>query len=207
MLSRKYTWVTLFLSVFVSLVFSSLSTAPSAKAQARRYEINCSAKLWKASFDSTITQLGVKEKTGNNDGVQVEKYLRSVGLPKGNPYCMAGQYWSFTVAAARLQESVTLLKSGLASAVFNFAAKTGVQTAAIPHELDLIFWKFAKTVSGHVARIEKIGRAGWITTIEYNTGSGISGNQRDSGGNYRRQRNIDYPLGRMNLLGYIGAKA
>ncbi len=41
------------------------------------------------------SQVGVKEKTGNNDGVQVEAYLRSVGLGKGFSYCSAFVKWVF----------------------------------------------------------------------------------------------------------------
>jgi len=34
-------------------------------------------------------QIGVRESTGHNDGDQVEKYLRSAGMEKGNPWCAA----------------------------------------------------------------------------------------------------------------------
>jgi len=36
---------------------------------------------------------GIKEKTGNNDGQQVEYILKSVGLAKGNPWCAATCYY------------------------------------------------------------------------------------------------------------------
>jgi hypothetical protein len=39
------------------------------------------------------SQLGVKEKTGNNDGKDVEKYLKSVGLGKGFAWCAAFVHW------------------------------------------------------------------------------------------------------------------
>lgn len=38
-------------------------------------------------------EIGVVELTGNNDGKQVEAYLASVGLAKGNPYCAAFIYY------------------------------------------------------------------------------------------------------------------
>ena len=38
-------------------------------------------------------ELGVREKTGKNDGVRVEKYLRHVGLKKGDPWCAAFVCW------------------------------------------------------------------------------------------------------------------
>lgn len=38
------------------------------------------------------SQIGTQERTGRNDG-PVEKYLTSVGLAKGDPYCAAFVYW------------------------------------------------------------------------------------------------------------------
>jgi len=38
------------------------------------------------------TQMGIIEEK-NNSGPHVEKYLASVGLGKGNPWCMAFVYW------------------------------------------------------------------------------------------------------------------
>lgn len=40
------------------------------------------------------SQIGVREATGHNDGKEVEKYLRSVGLGKGYPWCAAFVAWS-----------------------------------------------------------------------------------------------------------------
>lgn len=37
---------------------------------------------------------GIKERTGNNDGKEVEYILKSVGLAKGNPWCAANCYYS-----------------------------------------------------------------------------------------------------------------
>ncbi|MBK9249358.1 MAG: hypothetical protein IPM69_14905 [Ignavibacteria bacterium] len=179
----------------------------SANAQAKRYEIQCSEKLWNASYDSVLSQIGLVELTGNNDGKHVVKYLKSVGLKGRLPYCYAGQYWAFYVAADKLQETVTLLKTALAAAAFNNAARVGTKTKPIPQLKDLIFWKFSQKVNGHAARIVKIKKAGWIVTAEFNTPSGIAGDQREGGGNHKRNRNIKYPLSRMNLSGFIGRKS
>lgn len=43
--------------------------------------------------DVYLSQLGVREATGKNDGPEVEKYLRSVGLGKGNAWCSAFVHW------------------------------------------------------------------------------------------------------------------
>lgn len=34
-----------------------------------------------------MSQVGIREKTGHNDGKEVEMYLKSAGLSKGNPWC------------------------------------------------------------------------------------------------------------------------
>lgn len=44
---------------------------------------------------SYLSQVGVREKTGNNDGTDVEKYLRATGLGKGYPWCSAFVKWNF----------------------------------------------------------------------------------------------------------------
>ena len=58
------------------------------------------------------SQIGVRELTGNNDGVEVEMYLNSVGLKKGQPYCAAGVAWSF------IQANIKAPRSGWSPAWF-----------------------------------------------------------------------------------------
>lgn len=47
------------------------------------------------------TELGVKEKTGRNDGRRVEEYLRQVGLKRGDPWCAAFICWVFDQAGVK----------------------------------------------------------------------------------------------------------
>lgn len=51
--------------------------------------------------DVYLSQLGVHEKTGHNDGKDVEKYLRSVGLGKGYAWCAAFVRWCFDSAGIK----------------------------------------------------------------------------------------------------------
>lgn len=48
-------------------------------------------KLRKQLIDFEQSMVGIKEKTGNNDGPEIKKFLAYVGLPEGNPWCAAGQ--------------------------------------------------------------------------------------------------------------------
>lgn len=41
------------------------------------------------------SQIGTREKTGHNDGKEVEQYLKSVGLGKGYAWCSAFVKWTF----------------------------------------------------------------------------------------------------------------
>jgi hypothetical protein len=45
--------------------------------------------------DCYLSQVGVREATGRNDGPEVEMYLRSVGLGKGYAWCGAFVRWVF----------------------------------------------------------------------------------------------------------------
>jgi uncharacterized protein (TIGR02594 family) len=40
------------------------------------------------------SQIGIQELTNNNDGIDVEKYLQSCGLKKGQPWCAAFVNWT-----------------------------------------------------------------------------------------------------------------
>ncbi len=44
---------------------------------------------------TAYSQLGIKETTNNNDGQEVESYLKSAGLDTGNPWCGAFVNWCF----------------------------------------------------------------------------------------------------------------
>jgi hypothetical protein len=57
-------------------------------------------------------QLGITELTGRNDGPAVEMFLRSVGLGKGYPWCMAFVYWCCKQAAAKLGLKNPLKQTG-----------------------------------------------------------------------------------------------
>lgn len=47
------------------------------------------------------SQVGVREKTGKNDGKDVEKYLASVGLGKGYAWCAAFVHWCLSTAGVK----------------------------------------------------------------------------------------------------------
>lgn len=166
-----------------------------------KYVLKCDKYLLYESRKVLIKQVGVKEATGNNDGIQVERYLASVGLKKGNPYCQAGQYYCFLQVG-----KPPIPKSGLAISSFNYARTFNNKVAFVPSIDDLLIWNKPNTIFGHIERIVEVGSKGWVYTVGFNTASGSKGNQRDGGGVYRRKRNIYYPLGRSLIKGLVGWK-
>ncbi len=172
-----------------------------------RYVMTCRSELIQASADSAIAQVGVKERTGRNDGYMVEQYLKSVGLRKGNPYCAAGQYWCFYSACQDLSfalSEIPIKRTGSTVSMFNHAMKNGRKTFPFPKVNDLIFWKKPRVWRGHVERIIEVMKAGWIRTVGFNTSSGRKGSQDDGEGVYIRKRNYKHFIGRMAVRGFVG---
>lgn len=195
---------------FVIITILLLLVATVETFSVARYLIPCNKQLLMTTKDSLISQVGVKEKTGRNDGREVEIYLRSVGLVKGNPYCAAGQYWCFYSSAKDLGltfKSIPIYRTGSTVNMFNEAMKNGQKSNSYPMIDDLMFWRRPNEWRGHVERIIKVKNAGWVVTVGFNTSSGDSGTQDDGGGVYKRKRNVHHVLGRMVVRGFIGFKA
>lgn len=166
-----------------------------------RVTVKCDSALWFGSLRLAEIEIGTREK-GNNDGVRVRQYLRSVGLNAGNAYCQAGQYWSFVEynRLARTRHAIPFIRSGSTVAVYNNAKKIFPFALGVSKIGDLVYWKFTQKPFGHVERILLVGRSGWVTTVGFNTGS----NARDGSGVERKKRNLLFPLQKMMFRGLIG---
>jgi hypothetical protein len=188
----------------VAIILLSVSIVPLSGFA--KYNLPCRSTLLEASLDSAISQNGVREASGRNDGKQVELYQNSVGIGKRAPYCAAGQYWAFAVSAdalGLLRTEIPIKRTGMANDLFNHAKAIGRKTTARPARHDLIVWRHAGSSSGHIERIISAGRAGWVETIAFNTSSG-AGQARDGEGVFIKRRNLYAPLGNMAVRGLIG---
>lgn len=175
----------------------------------KRAELPVDSRLIKASRDSVLTQVGVTERTGKNDG-EVLKYGRTMGYKSPIYYCAAGQYWGYFVSVGPLgltKTDIPYKATPLASDMFNDGYRRGRRTPYEPHIDDLIFWRKVNSVSGHVERVVAVKSAGWVETVGFNTGpeagSGMV-DERNGGGVFRRKRNVKHFLGRMQVSGLIG---
>ena len=133
--------------------------------------------------------VGTRE-IGNNGGPQVTRFLKSVGLRPGNPWCAA--FVSFCLDSAKIKTLRT--RSGLARH-FISKNKTIKATKVMQTNQELppgtvVVWRRGTTTFGHVGFVDSWkGKAG--TTIEGNTSSGRSGSQWNGGGVWSRKRVIN----------------
>ena len=147
-----------------------------------------------AHLDTALAYVGTVERGGNNRGPRVERFLRSVGLGPGNPWCAA--YVSYVLDAAGVRAPLDgrrgVIRSGLAArfitarSVRASEALRGVKrvpTGAV------VIWRRGNGPYGHAGfAVSWDGASG--ETVEGNTSSGRVGSQRDGDGVWRRQRRI-----------------
>ncbi len=114
------------------------------------------------------SQLGVKEATGHNDGLDVEKYLATVGLNKGQPWCAAFVAWCYQQAAIKNPNS------GLAADYFrkNIVYENGhLISAKLIHAGDTFGIYFENLDGIHHVGFVLAWSDMWVETIEGNTNS------------------------------------
>jgi len=129
---------------------------------------------YKSLVATAQKELGVREKTGRNDGKQVEAYLALVGLKKGEPWCAAFVSWVYQQAAYPLP------RTGWSPALFPSTRQLRV---AMPGDVFGIYFPALKRI-GHCGIVGSVYHS-WIRTVEGNT-NGSGGREGD--GVYSRLR-------------------
>ena len=119
-------------------------------------------------------EVGVRERTGRNDGTRVEEYLHAVGLNRGDPWCAAFLSWVFK------QAGYSAPRTGWSPDLF-----PSKRLVKLPEPGDVFGIYFAdKGRIAHCGLVESV-RHDYIYSIEGNTDA--SGG-REGGGVYRRMR-------------------
>ncbi|PKL80768.1 MAG: hypothetical protein CVV25_03450 [Ignavibacteriae bacterium HGW-Ignavibacteriae-4] len=145
-----------------------------------------------------LSQIGVRE-VGNNRG-EVVKYLASVGLGEGHPYCAAGVYWGFSKAAVKLNLSkseIPIRRTAVANAILNDAISRGKRVDKPITRHDLLVWKSKSSWQGHIERVIETKSRGIVKTIAFNV------KLSDGEGVGIKTRYLSHPLGKLMLRGVI----
>lgn len=127
------------------------------------------------------SKIGVRERSGRNDGTEVEKYLTYVWLKPGQPWCAAFVSWTFgqnKISKARSGGCVALMEQGR---TIYIKARAG----QIPQKGDVFFIYFPeKKRVAHTGFIHQWGET-TVITVEGNTNEAGS---REGDGVYRKRR-------------------
>jgi len=137
----------------------------------------------RASVQHTYAhEVGIRELTGNNDGMQVQVYLKYVGLQKGNPWCAAFVCWVLG------QNNISNPKSGYCPTLFSGQNEVWKRTlknnfSPLPGDVFGIYFPEKK----------RIAHVGFVDTWTSKTVNTVEGNTNDAGsregdGVYRKIR-------------------
>lgn len=134
-----------------------------------------------------VSQNGVKEATGKNDGGAVEAYLKSVNLGKGYSWCMAFVYWCYNQAAWKLGVKNPLKKTAGVLDQWNSMGLDLHYTE--PKENDIMIMDFGGG-EGHTGIVTAVKSGSVIETVEGNTNN--NGSRNGDGVYYPKTRALNH---------------
>ncbi len=151
------------------------------------------ASITKAQPHLELAQsyVGIMEETGRNDGKYIEHMLARYGGDKGMNYCSAfiGEVLdSSGVEEPRRQGKRTLLARSWVRKE-SIRARDVLLGRKTVTDGSIVIWEKGETIWGHCGFVKSWNGASGVT-IEANTTSGDSGNQRNGDGIYERRRRI-----------------
>lgn len=112
-------------------------------------------------------ELGVREIGTSNTGREVNRYLASVGLGPGYPWCAAFVYWCYEKACKEQDIPNPLPKSAYVPDYFNWANRNDLLTRQ-PEPGDLVvFYNTALGRYAHIGLVRSVGAK--VRTVEGNT--------------------------------------
>jgi hypothetical protein len=204
------------LALFPSLSIAKCIDCHIPTAIVKKEEPKRVTTLQEIAVGNARKYIGTQEKTGNNDGPEVETFLRYVGLPKGNPYCVAFALYNYHIAAEKTKQPDVFPKLARASLLYKACQKNPFAYKVIPANRvflgienlalgDIAIWAHGEATgnfAGHGGTIERQIAKNEFDDIEGNTGPGAKGSQREGDGVYRRTRKLD--IGKtFQVVGFI----
>lgn len=166
--------------------------------------MNAKSEKLKDLVDIALSQVGVHEHGGNNDGEVVRMYQSVIGRPEKEPWCVSFVQW-----CVRQVEK----KSGIKTVLFPTESSQMIwlKTPAVarisqPEPGAIVVWTKYKDNKalfiGHVGVVKEVLPGGYMLTIEGNTSPG-DGIQREGDGVYIKRRPIHITSGYMRTTGYL----
>jgi len=131
-----------------------------------------------------LSQVGVREASGNNDGTAVEMYLQSTGLGKGYAWCAAFVNWTYIQNGIETVNAPAWSPSWFTQNVVYKPSEYILDK--LPEKGDVFgIWFTSKNRVAHVGFIHRWSTGSFVTTVEGNTNDAGS---REGDGVYVKRR-------------------
>ncbi len=137
-------------------------------------------------LEQTYTsQIGVREATGNNDGVSVESYLKSTRLGKGYAWCAAFVNWTHKQCEIQTVNSPAWSPSWFPKSKVIYKRDNTIKRQPLPGDVFGVWFSSKKRVA-HVGFIHDWQNgSSYAITVEGNTNTAGS---REGDGVYKKRR-------------------
>lgn len=151
--------------------------------------------------------VGIQEVGGNNRGQLVDIFLKTSGMPSGNPWCMAFVEYCVTQVdrmAYLLNSTTTAAKMAKSARCMTVWEQSPLEVRdALPAPGSIVIWEKHGSTDGHTGVvIEADPSAGVFKTIEGNTSPIGATIEREGDGVYQKSHTM-HPTGTMDLIGFI----
>jgi hypothetical protein len=128
--------------------------------------------------------VGVRELTGSNDGVEVEKFLSSTGLGKGYAWCAAFVNYVYVTNGLETVKSAAWSPSWFTKNVIYQPSAHVLDAMPLPGDVFGIYFR-SKSRVAHVGFVDRWPPGKFFETVEGNTNKAGS---REGDGVYRKRR-------------------
>lgn len=136
--------------------------------------------------DIYLSQVGVREKTGKNDGPEVEMYLKSVGLNKGYAWCSAFVHWALDSAGYDVHKITAWAPTSYNQ--YNIVVSKGkFNKDPKPGDVFVLYYPNLKRI-GHTGFFNKKQNSTIYESVEGNTNQAGS---REGDGVYKKYRSFN----------------
>jgi len=166
--------------------------------------MNKVSEKMKALVDIALSQVGVQEHGGNNDGRVVRMYQDVIGKPEKEPWCVSFIQWCVREIEEKYQIKTVLFPTESSQLLWHKTPK--IARVEIPEPGCIVVWtKFKGDTPlsiGHVGIVKEILPNGWMLTVEGNTSPG-DGIQREGDGVFLKRRKVHQTTGYMRTAGFL----
>lgn len=146
--------------------------------------------------------VGIREKTGNNDGPMVELIQSTIGGADHESWCMSFVQTCLAYAAIKCGAKIPIAESEHCLTVWNETpVEQRVKISPLPGAI--VIWRHGKTTNGHTGIVLGADETA-MNCVEGNTNAGTKDGKivREGGGVYFTERSR-YGNGDMQIVGYL----